>query len=53
MYIESVINDYYERNDFEVSSFSFLCTMADDFRYKELMNELNEEINSDSEETSL
>lgn len=48
MYIESVINDYYERNDFDVSSFQFLNSMAEDYRNKELMEELNEEINKDS-----
>lgn len=48
MYIESVINDYYERNDFDVSSFQFLTSMAEDYRNRELMEELNEEINKDS-----
>lgn len=49
MYIESVINDYYERNDFDVSSFQFLTSMAEDYRNKELMEELNQEINNDSD----
>lgn len=47
MYIESVINDYYERNDFEVSSFHFLCSMAEDFQYQELMKEINQELDND------
>lgn len=45
MYIESVINDYYERNDFDVSSFQFLTSMAEDYRNKELMEEINQELN--------
>jgi len=49
MYIESVINDYYERSDFDASSFQFLTSMAEDYRNKELMEELNEEINNDSD----
>lgn len=49
MYIESFINDYYERNDFDVSSFQFLVSMSEDYRNKELMEELNEEINKDSD----
>lgn len=48
MYIDSVINDYYEKNDFNVSSFQFLSSMVDDFKSKELMEELNQEINQDS-----
>ena len=49
MYIESFINDYYERNDFDVSSFQFLVSMSEDYRNKELMEEINEELNKDSD----
>ena len=48
MYIESVINDYYERNDFEVSSFQFLCSMVEDFQYQELMKEINQELDNNT-----
>lgn len=46
MYIDSVINDYAERNDFDVSSFQYLVNMAEDYRNREEMDKLNEELNN-------
>ncbi len=44
MYIESIINDYFERNDFEVSSFGYLMSISEDYKNKLEMESMSDEI---------
>jgi len=46
MYLQSVINDYYERNDFNVSTFQYLTTIS---KQQEDLEELK---NNNGESTS-
>ena len=51
MFIQEVINDYYERNDFDVSAFNYLVTAAEDYKnqaeLEKLGDELSDVFNSD------
>lgn len=42
----TIVNDYIENPAMEFESFSDLQSMADDYNYQLLMQELREEINS-------